>query len=175
MKKFIVVISLCLLGITVWAQDPLDPFFRKYEQDTSFTIVSISPRMFNLFARVDPRTGDDESQAILDVAKKLTGLHIIARENAGNGMQLFQEANGMISRKYEALMAVRDHGTDLKFLINQDGNGVIHNLIMLVGGPSEFFALSLSGDINLNEISKIAGDMNIQGFDKLKDIKQPHR
>jgi hypothetical protein len=46
---------------------------------------------------------------------------------------------------------------------------------MLVAGGNEFFAMSLTGNIDLNEISKIAGDMNIQGFDKLKDIKQPKK
>lgn len=43
---------------------------------------------------------------------------------------------------------------------------------MLIGGSHEFLAMSLTGDIDLNEISKIAGNMNIEGFDKLKDVNQ---
>lgn len=171
MKKIIIVVALCVVSLSLKAQqNPLERFFNKYEPDTSFTIINISPRMFNMFSRINLNTGDQQAQQIMDVAKKLTGLRIITKDNARNGMQLFREANGMLSSNMDELMAIRDHGNDLKFLVDQDKNGVIHTLIMLVGGANEFFALSLTGNINLNEISKIAGDMNIKGFDQLKNI-----
>lgn len=175
MKKLCFLTLCCLVTMTVRAQqDPLEKFFRKYEPDTAFTIISISPKMFNLFSKVNLQTGDDQAQEILGVAKNLTGLHIITRENAPNSMQLFREAAGSLSGNYDELMSVRDHGMNVRFLISQDDRGVIHHLIMLVGGGPEFFALSLSGNIDLNQISRIAGDMNIQGFDKLKDVKKSH-
>jgi hypothetical protein len=174
MKKIFFFIVLCLLTIPLWAQqDPLNRFFDKYGPDTSFTIINISPKMFNLFSKVDLNTGDSQADQVLDVAKKLTGLRIITKDNANNSMQLFNEASNMLSKKYEELMTVRDHGNDLKFMIVQGPDGIIHNLVMLVGGNKEFFAMSLTGNIDLNEISKIAGNMNIQGFDKLKNVKQP--
>jgi hypothetical protein len=176
MKKTLIFITLCLLSTSLWAQqNPLERFFDKYSPDTSFTIINISPKMFNLFSKVNLNTGDPQAQQVLSVAQKLTGLQIITKDHARNGMQLFREASGMLPRKYEELMTIRDHGNDVKFMINQGTDGIIHNLIMLVAGGNEFFAMSLTGNIDLNEISKIAGDMNIQGFDKLKDIKQPKK
>jgi hypothetical protein len=172
MKKILILIITCLLCTTLWAQQsPLDQFFDKYGSDTSFTIINISPKMFNLFSQVDLDTGDPQAQEIMDVAQKLTGLRIITKDHVSNGTQLFHEAANMLSNKYEELMTIRDHGNDMKFLIKQGNNGIIHELVMLVGGEDEFFAMSLTGDIDLNEISKIAGSMNIQGFDKLKDVK----
>lgn len=173
MKKLIFLLTLCLASTCLWAQQsPLDPFFNKYEPDTSFTIINISPKMFNLFSRVNLQTNDEDAQQILDVAEKLSGLRIITKENAHNAMQLFHEANTLLSKKYDELMTVRSHGNDVKFLIKQDKNGIIHELVMLIGGDSKFFAMSLTGNINLNEISKVAGNMNIQGFDNLKDLKK---
>lgn len=173
MKKTLIFIFLSLIGTTLLAQqNPLDNFFKKYEQDPSFTIINISPKMFNMFSKVNLNTGDSQAKLIMDVAKKLTGLQIITKENASNAQQLFQEAGRQLPKKYEELMTIRSDGSNMKFMINQGSDGVIHNLIMLMGGSNEFFAMSLTGNINLAEISKIAGVMNIQGFDKLKNLKQ---
>lgn len=177
MKK-IFLLAVCwaaALGASAQQDDPLGNFFRKYEPDTAFTIISISPKMFSLFSRIDLNTGDAQAQQIMEVAKNLTGLHIIVRENAPNSMQLFREAASQLNGKYDDLLTVRDHGINFRFLAAQDSRGIIHHLIMLAGGGPEFLALSLSGNIDLNQISRIAGDMNIQGFDKLKDVKPPHR
>lgn len=173
MKKIILLIMACAFSTLSWAQQsPLDHFFDRYEADTSFTVINISPKMFNLFSKVNLDTGDPQAQEIMDVAQKLTGLRIITKDHARNGSKLFHEAANMLSNKYEELMTIRDHGNDMKFLIKEGNNGIIHELVMLVGGNNEFFAMSLTGDIDLNEISKIAGSMNIQGFDKLKDVKR---
>lgn len=171
MKKIIILTFLCLISATLWAQqDPLGRFFNKYEQDTSFTIINISPKMFNMFSKINLNSGDKQADQVMDVAKKLTGLRIITKENTRNGTQLFREANNLVPKDYNELMTIRDHGNDVRFLVNS--GAVIHNLIMLVGGSNEFFALSLSGNINLNELSQIAGNMNIQGFDQLKNVHQ---
>lgn len=171
MKKLIFLLLLCLIGAASKAQSPLDRFFDKYEPDTSFTIINISPKMFNLFSKVNLQTDDPQAQHIMDVAEKLTGLRIITKENPGNGMQLFHEASNLLSQKYDELMTVRSHGNDIKFLIKEGNQGIIHELVMLIGGNQAFFAMSLTGDINLNEISQIAGNMNIEGFNNLKNVK----
>jgi hypothetical protein len=173
MKKIILVVMFSWVATGLRAQsDPLERFFQKYEPDTAFTIVSISPRMFSLFTSLNLQTGDDQAQQIMEVAKNLTGLRIITRENAPNSMQLFREAAAALPARYDELMSVRDHGMNVKFLVSQDVKGIIHHLVMLAGGGPEFFAMSLSGNIDLKQLSGIAGAMNIQGFDKLKDLKK---
>jgi hypothetical protein len=174
MKKIILFVMFSWAATTgLRAQsDPLGRFFQKYEPDTAFTIVSISPKMFSLFTSLNLQTGDDQAQQIMEVAKNLTGLRIITRENAPNSMQLFREAAAALPARYDELMSVRDHGMNVKFMVSQDAKGIIHNLVMLAGGGPEFFAMSLSGNIDLKQLSGIAGAMNIQGFDKLKDLKK---
>jgi hypothetical protein len=69
-------------------------------------------------------------------------------------------------------MTVRDGKDDLRFLVKENAQGNIAELIMLIGSDTEFLAMSLVGDIDLAEISQIAGGMNIDGFDKLKKLKK---
>jgi hypothetical protein len=173
MKKIIILISICLYSTTAWAQQrPLESFFNKYQTDSSFTVINISPMMFRMFAKMNADSSNQQKNQVMDIAKKLTGLRIITKDNASNSTKLFNEANNMLSGKnFEKLMTVQDHNEQVKFLIKPGADGKIHHLIMLIGGDNEFFAMSLTGDINLDELSKIAGSMNIQGFDKLKDLK----
>lgn len=169
MKKITVCLVLVLGGLHAMAQDsPLDRFFDRYEQDTSFTVINISPRMFQMFSQVAGSSAKQEQ--VLDVARKLTGLRILTKENCPNGQQLFRQASALLSRNYQELMSIRDKGSNLRFLVKQGHSGDIRELIMLVGGAKQFFAMSLTGNIDLNELSQIAGNMNIQGFDKLKDL-----
>lgn len=172
MKKlvFIGVLLMCT-AMDVRAQGSLDRFFAKYAHDTSFTVINISPKMFSLFSRIQVNSDDTQARRVMQVARELTGLWIITKDRAPNSMQLFREAERMLPPHFEELMTIRDHGQNIRFMVRQGKDRVIHELVMLIGGGDEFFALSLTGNIRLDDLSKIAGDMNIQGFDKLKDVK----
>ncbi|GAA4305628.1 DUF4252 domain-containing protein [Compostibacter hankyongensis] len=174
MKKLIISLLIVTGYVSAQAQaNTLARFFQRYEKDTSFTIISISPKMFSLFSKVE--TGDPEADRIMDVAKKLTGLHILANEHTRNGTKLFKEANALLSGEYEELMTVRQQDNDLRFMVKELPNGNIGELVMLIGGAQQFFALSLTGNINLEEVSQISGAMNIDGFDQLKQVKDTRK
>lgn len=147
----------------------IDRFFQKYENDRSFTLVSVTPKMFSMFAKVDAGT---DAKNMMRVIQKLKGLKILAKEDTRDGSRLYKEAAAFLSTDFEELMTVRDKDSDLKFLVKENAKGTISELVMLVGSNSEFMAMSLVGDIDLNEISLIAGSVNIQGMDKLKNIKK---
>jgi hypothetical protein len=122
-----------------------------------------------MFTKLDINTED--GQNFMKVIKKIRGLKILAKENA-NGSGLFKEATSLLTKDYEELMTVRDGKQDLRFLVKENAKGNIAELIMLIGSTEEFMAMSLVGDIDLAEISEIAGGMDIQGFDKLKKLKK---
>lgn len=163
-------LMLLMAGQQLFAQSVIDRFFEKYEDDRSFTLVSVTPKMFSMFSKLDINSG--EGQQFMSVIKKLKGLRILAKENASDGTKLYKEAAAFLTRDFEELMTVRDGDDDLKFLVKENAKGNISELIMLVGSTKEFVAMSLVGDIDLNEIAQIAGNMNIQGMDNLKKLKK---
>lgn len=149
-------------------EDAISKFFSKYENDDSFTQINITARMFGLFANFD--TGDQEDQEVIDAISKVKGLKILAKEDVNNGKKLYDEALKMIdSKEYEELMTVRDKDSDMKFLIKEKG-GIIEELLMIMGSDDNFFLLSLIGDIDLKQISKLSKSMDIDGFEKLEHI-----
>jgi len=172
-KQIILILLLVIAGARLSAQgqgSAIDRFFQKYEEDRSFTLVSVTPKMFSMFSKLDINTG--EGQQFMQVIKKLRGLRILAKEDTKEGPRLYREAAAFLTKDMEELMTVRDDKTDLKFMVKENAKGNIAELIMLVGSDDEFVAMSLVGDIDLNEISQIAGNMNIHGMENLKKLKK---
>src|SRR5690606_27282706 len=135
-------------------------------------------KMFGLFTKMEADSPEDKE--VIDAISKLKGLRILAKQDARNARELYKEAFGMIPMKeYEELMSVRDKDKDMKFLIKENKNGTISELLMVMGGNTEFMVLSLFGEIDLAQVSRIGKKMDVKGLenlekmDKEKDCNRP--
>lgn len=146
----------------------ISKFFQKYEDDEEFTRVTITSRMFGLFTNMELE--DEDDQEVLGAISKLDGLNILTKEDISNGKALYKEALSLIPKsEYDELMVIREKDSDMKFLIKEK-NGKIQELLMLMGGSDEFFILSLIGEIDLKQVSKISKKMDIDGLEKLENM-----
>ena len=125
--------------------------------------------MFGLFTQMDADNPEDKE--ILEAISKLKGLKILAKENARNSRDLYQEALSLIPKNFEELMSVRDKDKDMKFMIQENG-GKISEMLMVVGGNEEFMILSIFGEIDLKQISRIGSKMNIKGLENLQKMEK---
>ncbi len=170
MKKIVVMIGLMMTASLAWAQsDAINKFFNKYQADETFTQATISSKMFNLFTDMEVENKGD--QEVLNAISKLKGLRVLAKEETRNARELYKEALAIVpAKEYEELMYVRDKDKDMKFFIRETSPGKINELIMVMGGNSEFMILSLFGEIDLKQISKIGSKMDISGLDELQKM-----
>jgi hypothetical protein len=170
MKKIWIVAVAVIITMEAQAQtDAITKFFNKYAADESFTQVTVSSKMFSLFTNMEAETPEDKE--VLDAISKLKGLRILAKEKDSNSRALYKEAFALIpAKEYEELMSVRDKDKDMKFYIKETG-GKISELLMLAGGDDEFMVLSLFGEIDLKQISRIGRKMNVDGLEKLEKMK----
>jgi len=174
MKKSVVVVAMVMMTLVVSAQDnAISKFFSKYQNDDSFSLVNISGKMFSMMANIEGSTPEDK--AMISAISKIKGLKILRKEEARNSRELYKEAMSAIpSQEYEELMSVRDKDKDMKFYTKESG-GKISDLVMIMGGNEEFMVLSIFGDIDLKEMSRIGKSVNIDGLknlDKIKDDKK---
>lgn len=151
------------------AQDVISKFFTKYQNDETFTNVNISSKMFGLFTEMEAETPEDKE--VLEAISKLKGLKILAKENARNSRELYKEALSLIPKDFEELMSVRDKDKDMKFMI-EENDGKISEMLMIVGGNEEFMIMSLFGEIDLKQISRIGSKMNIKGLENLRNMEK---
>jgi hypothetical protein len=157
-----------LVSIGAFAQgDAISKFFSKYQDDETFSQVTISSKMFSLLTDMDIE--DPEDKEVIDAISKLKGLRILAKDEARDGRVLYKEAMALLPVKdYEELMSVRDDDKDMKFFIRSGSTpGKISELVMVMGGADDFMVLSLFGEIDLKQIGKIGSKMDIDGLDHL--------
>ncbi len=169
MKKLMVGAMMMLMSAAAFAQgDAISKFFSKYQNDESFSQVTISSKMFSLLTNMETNNKDD--QEIINAISKLKGLRILAKEHARDGRTLYKEALALVPKDYEELMSVRDEDKDMKFFIKETSPGKISELLMVMGGLEDFMVLSLFGEIDLKQIGKIGKKMDIDGLDHLHKL-----
>lgn len=173
MKKIITLFILIVLGTGVYAQsESISKFFNKYATDESFTTqVTISSKMFSLFTNMEVEKPEDKE--VLEAISKLKGLRIIGKENTSDARNLYKEASGIIlQNKFEELMSVKDKDKDMKFYIIEKTPGKISELVMVSGSAKDFMMMTLFGEIDLKQVSRIGQKMNVGGLENLEKMDQ---
>jgi len=169
MKKIIALFTAVLLVGIMNAQSLVSTEFSDYETNENFTRVSISKKMFELIANLDP--DDDEEKDLIESVSRLDGLKIIVADSSENPAALYKDAMKRIPKRFEELMTVNDESEKIVFMIDEK-DGRVKELIMVMKGDNEFVLLDLFGDIDLKEIAKISRKMNIDHLDKLEKLDE---
>lgn len=171
MKKAIIVLALIAVGTGAFAQgEAVTKFFDKYTGDETFTTqATISSKMFSLFTNMDATTAEDKE--VIDAISKLKGLRVLGKDKGTGARGYYTEALGIVTKnKYDELMSVRDKDKDMKFYIKENSPGKIGEFVMIIGSNTEFMIITLFGEIDLKQISKIGRKLDIGGLDKLEKM-----
>ena len=180
-KLVVFIMAIMLFPLTSMGQN----IFEKYSDNPDVTYVSIKPKMFQMLAKMDIDTEDPDTKAYVEMVKSITSFKTIVTDNKSISGDI---AGGVKSRSsyLEELMEVKDEGVEVKFYVleGKDSDQVKELLIfvnglgevtkgqdMTINGKKreiETVVVSLTGDINLNEISKLTSKMDLPGGDKLK-------
>lgn len=167
MKKLTLTFALIAFSIVAFAQgEPFTKFYTKYSENDQFTQVTVTSKMFSLFTNIE--AGDPNEKEVLEAMSKLKGLKVLAADSTPDARKYYKEAAASFTGSaYEELMSVKNGRDDMKFMI-KEANGKISELMMLVGGDTKFFFLTIYGEIDLKQISKISKSMNIDGMQYLE-------
>ncbi|WP_298534857.1 DUF4252 domain-containing protein [uncultured Algibacter sp.] len=184
-RLIVLVMAVMLMPIIGMAQQDI---FEKYNDNNDVTYVSIKPKMFQMIAKMGINVEDEEAQAYMDMVKSITSFKTIVTDNKAISADISKWVSSR-SSSLEELMEVKDDGTDVKFYV-KEGKDADHvkELLIYVNGVDkamkgqgveingetrkiETVVVSLTGDINLNEISKLTDKMNIPGGSHLDKKK----
>ncbi|WP_462248244.1 DUF4252 domain-containing protein [Ekhidna sp.] len=168
MKKTVLTLMIMSIASLTFGQQVVTKYMDKYEDDETFTKVSISSKMFSLFTEMEGNTEDEKE--FLDVISKLKGMKIVASEKVADPNGLYNNAISDVAKAgYEELMTVKDAEENVKISIKEK-DGIIEELILVAGGKEKFAILSLYGIIDLKQVSKLASMMRVSELDYLKSL-----
>jgi hypothetical protein len=143
--------------------------FNKYSEKQGFTVVSISSKMFSLFANKDPENKDAEN-----VINKLKSIKILSVEDSlmNKNLNFYSELSKKLDLSvYEELMVIKEGPDITKFLIKQNGN-IISELLVVKGGPGGNSLISIKGELNLKNISDMSKSLDMQELKSLDKIQK---
>ncbi|MEZ4988009.1 MAG: DUF4252 domain-containing protein, partial [Saprospiraceae bacterium] len=160
MKPFLLFYFTVLLASTsLWSQaNAIDTYFQDYVEDERFSVVYVSPRVFQLFEKMSSEKMDmdeREATAFRDMASDLRGLRILSTDITP--AKFYDEAQRKINTKlYEPLVTIRErNGGKTSFLLRENSQGVIEELLFISYGTEEFTLMSFVGNLNLDKIMKL--------------------
>jgi hypothetical protein len=168
MKKiFLFFTTLCLTLIIQAQSNPVDEMFNRYSEKQGFTVVSISSKMFSLFANKDPENKDADN-----IISRLKSIKILSVEDSllNKNLNFYTELSKKLDLSvYEELMAVKEGSDITKFLIKQTGN-TISELLVIKGGPGGNSLISIKGELNLKNISDLSKSLDMKELKSLDKI-----
>ncbi|PLX08312.1 MAG: hypothetical protein C0598_12400 [Marinilabiliales bacterium] len=169
MKRLTLILVGLAMSVSMMAQNSIiNKYFEKYADNEKFTKVTINQKMFSLFANFEGNT--EEETEFMQAISKLEGLKILVGDSIDNSMGLYNKVVAELDKApYEELMSVKDGDENVKFSIVEK-DGIVKEMIMVVGEKNEFVLLSLYGEIDLKNVSKIASGMNMQGMKNLSNF-----
>jgi hypothetical protein len=168
MRKLLICLSGLFLTVIIQAQtNPIDEMFSKYSEKDGFAVVTISSKMFSMFANLDNENKDAD-----DIMQRLKSIRILSVEDSllNQNLNFYSELSKKLDMSvYEELMVIKEGKDITKFLIRQNGN-VISELLVITGGPAGNSLISIKGDLNLKNISDLSKNTGIQELKNLEKI-----
>ncbi len=178
MKKVILIIAMAILPMISQAQS----YFDSLEDQDDITSVIVNANMFNLMSKIDVSTDDPEAQEYLDLIKDITSLKVFVSKEGTSTTKMKSMLNQYLKKSnLQELMRIKDGDNNVKFFMKEGSNpNRVSELLMFVQGAelelegkkAETVLLTLTGDFDLNKVSKLTKEMNIPGGEHLKKVKK---
>ncbi|MDY7394030.1 DUF4252 domain-containing protein [Aureibaculum sp. 2210JD6-5] len=177
-KNLIIALALVLTPLFTFAQTTFD----KFAEMDDVSVVTVNKKMFELMTKVSGET--QEAKEYISLVSSLDNLRVLATENASIAADMKAKVTSYLkSSNLSELMSVKDKEGNVKIYIKEGKDSDhVKELFMFVDGISanmggedrkpEAVIVSITGDIDLNKISELTKQMNIQGGEHLKDLKK---
>ena len=182
MKKYLFVILFIGFFNPLQAQD----IFDAYQNNEEVTYVSVSPKMFQLLARMTVNTTDNEAQEFIQMVSSITNFKVLVSGNKSIATEMESWVNREAQKEaLENLMEVKEDENEITFYVAQDASETkVNKLLMfskgkipvknsevqLNGNPIESVLLLLEGDIDLDQVAMLTEKMDLPGGDQLKKV-----
>ena len=165
-NKIILVAVLVMSGWIANAQAQFD----KFEDIDGVTSVVVTQKAFSLMSKI----GSESDDEYMDLIKNIESLRVFATESAEVAIQMEKAATSYLkSANLEKLMTVKEDGSNITIYVKEGkSEDFVKELFMFVKDSEktskESVIISLTGDIDLNQIAKLTDKMDLPGGEHLE-------
>ncbi len=184
MKKLTVLIALMITPCLVMAQGVFD----KFEDVNDVTSIIVTKNMFKLLAQIDVDSDDPEVKEYMNLVDNLDNIKIFITDNPEVSAQMKADVTAYVNKnsKLSELMRVKDEGKNIKFYSREGASeNYVSELLMFMEGKDiqmddklqgdGTIIMSITGNIDLKQVSKLTKDLNVPGSEELKNIDDKNK
>ncbi len=168
MKKIFLLALLFVFHKSFGQENAIDKYFKDFQQKNSLGIVTVSSKMFTVF--LESKQGK-EKEELSNVLKKLSGLKVLSTSTSKNGDELYNSACALMPNSFETILTIKETDRNARFFTKENAAGKIIELVMVAFQWGRFLVVSITGDINLNDILKLSQNLNLQGLGDVQKQK----
>jgi hypothetical protein len=152
-KQAYTLIGLIFMAFSTAAQtDVITAYFSEYEGNEDVTTIMLSGKAFELAGQIE--VDDEELKDYKEMASQITGMRVIVDDNDPSATQTAKQALKRLPSNFEELMSIREKNTEFKLLIDET-DGVVTELVGIVGSENTFGIMSLVGNMKMKDIGKM--------------------
>lgn len=175
MKKLVIIIALFSISFTASAQGTFDSF----ENEKDVTSVIVTKNMFKLLSKMDLDSDDPEVKDYLNMVDNLNDIKIFTTDNPEVAGRMTTKVNSYIKNNgaLSELMRIKEGGKNIKFYSKEGSNeNFVSELLMHLDGNIDgepmTVVMSITGNIDLKQIGKLAEELNVPGSEELKNVNK---
>lgn len=172
MKKIAIIIIVGLLPIISQAQS-----FAKYENMKDVDAMVMTSKMFKMLAKVDLSEDNPEAREYLKLIENLDEIKMFTSSTASVMNEMQKDVESYLnSNSLDQLMRVNEDGKNIRFYSKAGKNDdYVSELFMFMEGKKEgepiSVILSITGEIDLSQLSRLTSDLKIPGAEELKNVE----
>ena len=162
------VCAMFLAGMTL-GQNIIDKHFSAYKAQENFTTIHVSSKAFELSAYLEFEDASEELEELRQFLTTVKSFDMIAGKNIDNAARKYSSALKKVQVTHEELMYKKEENGEFTFLIDET-NGVVHELVMVGSSEDDLAIFSLTGNMDLEQLSKMSKMMNPKEDTQLKKM-----
>jgi Domain of unknown function (DUF4252)/Secretion system C-terminal sorting domain len=175
MKKSVSFFAAMLFAanLAVGQQQELDPFFKKYRDETGFMHTYLTKNILKLAIKTEDE--DLNLKKLHELVREFGSLSILAAEENTAAKALYKEALGHVPReRFSEVLSVQDKTDRAKLWVQHDEQ-YITDLIFLMGANDAFVLVAFEGVIDLNKLMELTQIFGQSSADRvIQNVKATH-
>ena len=168
MKKYTILLA-SILWMSVIGMAQAQSQFDKFEDIEGVTSVIVNQKAFSLMSKI----GSESDEEYLSLIQNIKSLKVFATDSLEVAKQMEAEVKKYLAKAdLEELMRVKDGGSNIAIYVKEGSSeDFVEELFMFVkdseSTDKESVIISLTGNIDLKQISKLTEKMDLPGGEHL--------
>lgn len=173
MNRLIITLLLALAPFLSQSQN-----FDKYENMKEVDAMVMTSKMFKMLAKIDLSDNDPEAREYIKLIENLDRIQIYKSSDAKVRSQMAIDVKSYLQKgSLEELMRVNEDGKNIKFYsVPGKNDNYVKELFMFLEGKTDgepiSIILSITGEIDLSQLSKLTADLKVPGAEELKKANE---